>query len=53
MKPSSIDTAQTRALDVVRFIEKIGALNDVETDAAASALALCARSDSRKYLQRR
>lgn len=50
-KPSSIDTAQTRALDMVRFIEKIGVLNDVETDAAASALALCARSDSRKYLR--
>jgi mRNA interferase MazF len=49
-KESTIDAAQTRALDVVRFVEKLGVLNATETDAAAAALALCAREDSRKYL---
>jgi mRNA interferase MazF len=40
-KDSSADASQIRALDLVRFIERLGALDTYETGTVAAAVALC------------
>lgn len=40
-KPSSADAAQTRALDVVRFAQKMGEFTPEQTDLIADALSQC------------
>lgn len=42
-KPSAADAAQTRALDVERFEQKMGEINADETDLIADTLSECAK----------
>lgn len=43
VKPSTADAAQTRALDTVRFVEKLGILDETKLELIAAALYRCVR----------
>lgn len=40
-KESTADASQIRALDVIRFVEKLGTLEAEETETIAAAVSLC------------
>jgi mRNA interferase MazF len=42
-KQSTADAAQTRALDTVRFVEKIGAISETKLELLAQALCRCVK----------